>query len=43
MGTRGRERTLSEWQNLFDQSELVLEEKIGLQSIGMLLVLRQKD
>jgi len=40
MGTRGRERTLSEWQNLFDQSGLVLEEQVGLQSIAKILVLR---
>ncbi len=42
MGTRGRERTLPEWQNLFDQSELVLEEQVGLQSFGKILVLRPK-
>jgi hypothetical protein len=42
MGTRGRERTLPEWQNLFDQSGLVLEEQVGLQSIGKILVLRPK-
>jgi O-methyltransferase domain/Dimerisation domain len=40
MGTRGRERTLPEWQNLFDQAGLVLEEQVGLQSIGKILVLR---
>lgn len=40
MGTRGRERTLPEWQNLFDQSGLELEEQVGLQSIGKILVLR---
>jgi len=42
MGTRGRERTLPEWQNLFDQSELVLEEQVSLQSFGKILVLRPK-
>ena len=43
MATRGRERTLPEWQNLFDQSGLALEEEVGLQSIGKILVLRPKD
>lgn len=43
MATRGRERTLSEWQNLFDQSGLALEEEVGLQSIGKILVLKHKD
>jgi len=42
MGTRGRERTLPEWQNLFDQSGLALEEQVGLQSFGRILVLRPK-
>lgn len=42
MGTRGRERTLPEWQKLFDQSGLVLEEQVGIQSIGKILVLRAK-
>lgn len=42
MGTRGRERTLSEWQHLFDQSRLELEEQVGLQSIGKILVLKPK-
>jgi hypothetical protein len=40
VNTRGRERTLAEWQNLFDQAGLMLEEVIGLQSIGKILVLR---
>lgn len=40
MGTRGRERTLSEWRALFDRSGLMLEEVVGLQSFGNLLVLR---
>ena len=43
MGTQGRERTLPEWQNLFDQSGLTLEEEVGLQSIGKILVLKPKD
>jgi len=43
MATRGRERTLTEWRNLFDKSGLALEEEVGLQSIGKILVLRPKD
>jgi hypothetical protein len=42
MATRGRERTLPEWQSLFDQSGLALEEEVGLRSIGKILVLRPK-
>ncbi|PPK74995.1 methyltransferase family protein [Methylobacter tundripaludum] len=42
MATRGRERTLHEWQSLFDQSGLALEELVGLQSLGKMLVLRPK-
>ena len=40
MGTRGRERTLSEWRALFAQSGLTLEEVVGLRTFGNLLVLR---
>jgi hypothetical protein len=43
MATRGRERSLPEWQCLFDQSGLALEERVGLQSLGKILVLRPKD
>jgi len=43
MATRGRERTLPEWLSLFDQSGLALEERVGLQSLGKILVLRPKD
>lgn len=39
MATRGRERTLSEWKDLFDQSGLRLDEQVGLKSIGKILVL----
>lgn len=39
MGTRGGERTLAEWQRLFDKSSLVLKEIVGLQSFGKILVL----
>ncbi|MGZ8184018.1 MAG: hypothetical protein ACXWT1_18880 [Methylobacter sp.] len=41
MATRGRERTLPEWHRLFDQSGLALEERVGLQSLGKILVLRR--
>ena len=40
MGTPGRERTLADWQTLFSQSGLTLEEVVGLRSFGTLLVLR---
>jgi len=43
MATRGRERTFPEWQSLFDQSGLALEQEIGLQSIGKILVLKAKS
>jgi hypothetical protein len=43
MGTRGRERTLSEWRALFDRSGLMLEEVVGLQSFGNILVLRPRE
>lgn len=39
MATRGRERTLHEWQSLFSESGLALEQVVGLQSIGKILVL----
>ncbi len=39
MATRGRERTLSEWRRLFDQSGLKLDEQVSLKSIGRILVL----
>lgn len=39
MGTRGRERTLTEWKSLFGRSALALEELVGLQSLGSILVL----
>lgn len=40
MGTRGRERTLEEWTALFARSGLALQEQVGLQSIGAILVLK---
>lgn len=41
MGTRGRERALAEWRRLFERAGLALEEVVGLQSLGNLLVLRR--
>lgn len=38
MGTRGRERTLSEWHTLLARSGWVLEEVVGLQSFGNILL-----
>lgn len=42
MGTRGRERTLDQWRNLFDRCGLVLEETVSLRSLAKILVLRPK-
>lgn len=41
MATQGRERTLNEWQRLFEQAGLVLEEQVHLKSMAKLLVLRK--
>lgn len=43
VNTRGRERTLGEWRQLFDQSGLVLQEVVGLQTFGKILVLRARS
>lgn len=43
MATRGRERTLAEWRRLFGKSGVVLQEVVGLQSFGRILVLRAGD
>lgn len=40
MGSRGRERTLAEWQSLFERAGLALEEVVGLRSFGNILVLQ---
>jgi hypothetical protein len=40
MGTRVRERTLSEWKSLFDQSNLLLQEIVSLRSFGKILVVK---
>ncbi len=42
MGSRGRERTLREWAAVFANSGMELEEVVGLQSFGNILVLHQK-
>lgn len=42
MATRGRERTRSEWERLFERSGLRLEEEVGLRSFGKLLVVRKR-
>jgi O-methyltransferase domain/Dimerisation domain len=42
MGTQGRERTLQEWRSIFNKSGLVLDEVVKLQSLGNILVLRNK-
>jgi len=42
MGSRGRERTLKEWTTLFDSAGMTLEEVVGLQSFGNILVLTAK-
>lgn len=40
MGTPGRERSLTEWQALWAGTGLELQERVGLQSLGQVLVLR---
>jgi hypothetical protein len=42
MGTRGRERTLTQWKSLFERSGMALQELVGLQSFGSILVLLPK-
>ena len=42
MGSRGRERTLQEWTSLFNLASITLEEVVGLQSFGNILVLHPK-
>lgn len=42
MGSRGRERTLKEWTALFNDAGVALDEMVGLQSFGNILVLRPK-
>ena len=40
MGTRGRERTLDEWQTLFTRSGMQLNEVVNLRSFGKILVVQ---
>lgn len=40
VNSRGRERTLGEWQRLFEKSGVELQEVVGLRSFGKILVLR---
>lgn len=40
MGTRGRERTLAQWQSLCTSAGLHMEEVVGLRSFPSILVLR---
>lgn len=42
VNTRGRERTLAEWQRVFDKSGLQLQEAVGLQTFGKILVARAR-
>jgi hypothetical protein len=42
VGSCGRERTLSEWTALFDHAGVALDEVVGLQSFGNILVLLPK-
>ncbi|MDD2925424.1 methyltransferase [Rhodoferax sp.] len=42
MATRGKERTLREWQQLFERAGWTLEEQVGLQSLGAILVLKTR-
>ena len=43
MGTRGRERTLTQWKSLFERSGMVLQEVVNLQSFGSILVIRPNN
>lgn len=40
MGTKGRERTRSEWERVFERAEVRLVEIVNLASFGKMLVLR---
>jgi len=40
LGCRGRERTLKEWTSLINSAGLKLEEVVGLQSFGSILVVK---
>ena len=40
IATSGRERTCLEWSSLFEQSGLIVQEEVGLQSLGKIMVLK---
>jgi len=40
VGSRGRERTLTEWQSVIQGSGMTLEEVVRLRSLGSILILR---
>jgi hypothetical protein len=40
VGSRGRERTLTEWKAIIQAGGLALEEVVRLRSLGSILVLR---
>ncbi|MGB4249023.1 MAG: methyltransferase [Pseudohongiellaceae bacterium] len=42
IGTRGRERTLTQWCALFDRSGLELDDNVGLQTFARILVVRPR-
>lgn len=42
LGCRGKERTLSEWKSLIQNSELFLDEVVRIRSVGSVLMLRSK-
>lgn len=39
MGTQGRERSLDDWQNLFNQGNMQLEQVVSLRGFGKILVI----
>lgn len=43
MATRGRERTLPEWQALFEYSGWRLDERVRLRAMGAILLLRVRE
>ncbi|MCO1336883.1 hypothetical protein MO867_21375 [Microbulbifer sp. OS29] len=42
MGTRGRERTIKEWNQLFDKSPLYLVEVVNVRSFAKIMVLKPR-
>jgi C-methyltransferase len=40
IGTRGRERTLREWQALFARSDFVLKEVVAVRTFARFIVVR---